>query len=311
MLGPMSDSARASKTSPNRTSEPKSGVRPTQRMPGEGALIPAGRHGDGPTKIKRKGLSLRTREVYRRDWGRFASWCKTNRVQALPCRPETLIRYLDERAAQCPRTVLYRELIVICRTHRAEGERSPRQYPLVRKWLRNYRDDAGLSVPSAAAIQTAHLVAMAARLHQAAQSTDESPKGQRKRLAAIRDRALILVGKAAQMRRLDIRRLTMGDVTVTAAGLEVTLRRSKLLGGRTVATLARKKPVSLCPVDAWQAWAAAAPATPDAPAFRVLGTSGAREKAIGPTDICIVIKRAIHAVGVDPTPYTDESLAAV
>jgi len=33
-------------------------------------------------------------------------------------------------------------------------------------------------------------------------------------------------------------------------------------------------------------------------------------KPAGPTVICIAIKRALHAVGVDPVPYTEESLVA-
>jgi hypothetical protein len=273
-------------------------------------MLMGGRSAD-TSRIKAKGLSVRTREVYRRDWNRFTNWCKANRVQPLPCRPEALIRYLDERAAQAPRTVLYRELIVICRTHRVEGERSPRQYPLVRKWLRNYQDDPGLPRPAAAPIQTSHLKAMVARLAQLGDGPTQSASQERRRLTARRDRALILVGKAAGLRRLDIRRLTFADVAVDSEGLQLTLQRSKAQGGSEALVLARATPTELCPVQAWEAWAEVATGKPEAPAFPVLSGSGIRDKAVGPTDICIAIKRAIHAVGIDPTPYTDDSLAAV
>lgn len=308
----MSESARSRKSNPSTTttSEPKSGTRPIVRIPGEGTVLPGGRSREAP-KVTRRGLSLRTREVYRRDWMRFANWCKANRVQSLPCRPEALIRYLDERAAGAPRTVLYRELIVICRTHRAEGERSPRQYPLVRKWLRNYQDDPGLPRPSAAPIQAAHFRAMVMRLYELGKADGDSPSQQRKQLGAVRDRALLLLGRGAGLRRLDIRKLTIGDINVAGTGLEIALRRSKSQGGAVVVKLASAKPVAMCPVDAWQQWIADAPGAADAPAFRVLGGSSVRDKPVSPTDVCIVIKRAIHAVGIDPTPYTDDSLAAV
>lgn len=306
----MSEPIRSRKPGVSPTTHAKSGPRPIVRIPGEGTVLPGGR-GRAPAKRTRAGLSLRTREVYRRDWSRFANWCKSNRVQPLPCRPETLIRYLDERATQSPRTVLYRELIVICRTHRAEGQRSPRQYPLVRKWLRNYQDDAGLARPAATPIQAPHYKAMVTRLYQLSTSDKTTSGEQRRKLAAIRDRALIVIGRSAKLRRINIRKLTMGDVTVTAAGLELKLRRSRAQGGPTQVILPRVQPVALCPVDAWQAWAKFAGTSPDASAFRLVGTSGVRDKSVAPTDICIAIKRAIHAVGVDPTPYTDESLAAV
>lgn len=290
--------------------ESKSGPRPIARIPGEGRLLPSRRNEAGGRSVRR-GLSERTREVYRRDWHRFASWCKANRVNELPCRPETLIRYLDHRAAHAPRSVLNRELIVICRTHRAEGERSPRQFPLVRKWLRNYQDDPGLARPAAPPIQATHLRAMISRLHELAQ-TDETAGGPaRRRLVALRDRALILIGKSAHLRRLDFRKLTRADVNVVTGGLELTLRRSRALGGTTKIVLHRVRPPLLCPVDAWQAWIGAVDGDATDPAFPLLGTNGPRDKPVGPTDICISIKRAIHAVGIDPTPYTDDSLAAV
>jgi hypothetical protein len=252
--------------------------------------------------------------VYRRDWNRFASWCRANRVVELPCRPDTLIRYLDHRAAQAPRSVVQRELIVICRTHRVKGETSPRLHPSIRKWLRNYEDDAALVRPPATPIQTLHLKALATRLHQLGLATPAGGGEQRRRIVALRDRALILIGKAAGLRRIDFRKLTVGDVTVGPAGLQLTLRRSKGQGGLTHVTLPRVRPVATCPVDAWQTWHAwmmSESGDASTPAFPLLGTSGARDKPMGPTDICIAIKRAIHAVGIDPTPYTDDSLAAV
>ena len=308
----MGDSARSRKTNARPTTEAKSGPRPIARMPGEGTLIPSGRQGADASKLKRKktgGLSPRTRDVYRRDWQRFVQWCKTNRVQPLPARPETMIRYLDERAAENTRSVIYRELIVICRTHRAEGLRSPRQYPLVHKWLRAYRTEK--DVPRAAtAIQTAHFHSMIQRLYEVGRVESDLVTQKRKRLAAIRDRALFLFAKGAGMRRLEIRKLLVGDVAITKEGVVLTLNRSRLLGGTTTITLPRHESPAMCPVNAWQAWIKLAPAEADAPAFRELGGSGARDKPVGPTDVCIAVKRALHAVGVDPTPYTDDSLAA-
>jgi len=222
-----------------------------------------------------------------------------------------LVRYLDHRAADTTHAVLGHELTVISRTHRAAGEESPRSHPLVREWLRNFRNNPRPPQTTAPAIQDAQLKAMVVRVYALAQQTHGTNGELRRRMTALRDRALILIGKAGALHRLDYRRLTRADVKVRRAGLELTLRRATSQGGTTKITLARVKPVVLCPVDAWQAWHSAAPADPSAPAFPTLGRHGPRNEPVEPTDTCIAVKRALHGVGIDPTLYTEESLAAV
>jgi len=292
--------ASVSRKRGRRAPAPKSTRLPP--IPGESLRLPGSR--PGPRK---RVLSEKTRDIYRRDWANFVAWCASHRLQPLPCRAETLIRYLDEHAPHSPRSVIYRELIVICRTHRAEDKPSPRTYPAVRAWLKTYRSDTSLPHARAMPITPEILKTTAKHLYTLA-----TGKGvlDRYRVTAVRDRALLLIGRGANLRPLDIRTLTVGDIEVEPRGLTVHLSRSAILGGDVVVTLRRSKTLALCPVDAWRAWLKAAPHTPETPAFRLITNGEVRDRVLAPIDVCILLKRAVHAAGENPTPITEHSLSA-
>lgn len=271
-------------------------------IPGESQRLPGSR--PGPRK---RTLSPKTREVYRRDWANFVAWCASHRLQPLPCRAETLIRYLNEHAPHSPRSVIYRELIVVCRTHRAEDKPSPRAYPAVRAWLKTYRSNASLPDARATPITPEILKTTAKHLYSLA--TDKKLRD-RHRVTAIRDRALLLIGRGANLRPLDIRTLTVSDIEVETRGLTVRLSRSAILGGDVVVTLRRSKTPALCPVDAWRAWLKAAPYTSETTAFRLITSGEVRDRVLAPIDVCIALKRAVHAAGGDPEPISEHSLSA-
>lgn len=272
------------------------------RIPGEDVRLPSSRKGP-----RKRTLSTKTRDIYRRDWAHFVGWCSAHRLQPLPCRAETLLRYLDEQAPYIPRSVIYRELIVICRTHRAEGKPSPRTYPPVRAWLKAYRNDPSLPRAQAKPITPEMLKITAKHLYELSSDRNTLP---RYRSTAVRDRALLLIGRGASLRPLDVKSLTIADVAVEKRGLTVSLRRSAIMGGDIVIDLARGRTPALCPVDAWQAWMKLAAGTPDTHAFRQLTNGEVRDRVLAPIDLCILIKRAVHAAGVESSQLNEHSLSA-
>lgn len=275
---------------------------PAPRMPGEDTLIPNRRSG-----ARKRTLSARTRDIYRRDWAHFVGWCNSHRLQPLPCRAETLIRYLDEQAPHNPRSVVYRELIVVCRTHRADGKPSPRTYPAVRAWLKAYRDNPALPQAQAQPLTPEMLKTTAKHLYAVA--TDKNTLA-RYRATAIRDRAYLLIGRGASLRPLDIKQLKVEDITVDKRGLNVHLRRSAIMGGDVVVELPRGRTPAVCPVDAWKAWLKLAPADDDTPAFRQITSGEVRDRVLAPIDQCILIKRAVHSAGIDASQLSEHSISA-
>ena len=131
-------------------------------------------------------------------------------------------------------------------------------------------------------------------------------------LIGIRDRALLLVGYAGGFRRSELAGLDVEDVTETADGLVLRVRRSKMdpEGKGTSVALPYGSAAATCPVRSYRAWIAAASLTLG-PAFRAVDRHG--RVAAGRLDagsIARVVKRAAAAAGLDPALYAGHSLRA-
>lgn len=97
-------------------------------------------------------------------------------------------------------------------------------------------------------------------------------------LAGLRDRALLLVGFVAALRRSELTALTVDEVAEHPNGLVVSIARSKTnqIGERAeLAVLPRARMAARCPVTALQAWLTAAAITEGA-VFRAVSTGTSR-----------------------------------
>lgn len=129
-------------------------------------------------------------------------------------------------------------------------------------------------------------------------------------LRALRDRALLLVGFAAALRRSELVALDVADVAFVTEGLVVTLRRAKTdqEGRGTEIAIPFGRGVQTCPVLALRVWLEAARIEEGA-IFR----SVSRHDALGPArlsdrDVARVVKAAVAAAGYDPTTFAGHSL---
>jgi integrase len=108
--------------------------------------------------------------------------------------------------------------------HRAAGEASPTEHDVVRAVVRGLRRQLGVVQPQKTALELEPL-----RMVLAPIAAD--PRGQR-------DRALLLVGWAAALRRSELAALRVDDVRFEPEGAVLTIRRSKTdqdAAGATVA----------------------------------------------------------------------------
>src|SRR6185503_8368323 len=82
-----------------------------------------------------------------------------------------------------------------------------------------------------------------------------------------RDRAMLLLGFGAALRRSELVALTLGDVaTVPGRGLHVLVRRSKTDQqgqGQDIAVWANKQEPGFCPLAAFDAWLSHRHSAPD------------------------------------------------
>ncbi|MCE5292044.1 MAG: tyrosine-type recombinase/integrase [Nocardiaceae bacterium] len=288
-----------------------------------------GRLVDGLAELLTHARAARTRRAYESDLAHFTAWTSAHRLPALPADPQTVALYLTAHQDQMRSASLLRRLSAIAVAHRSAGHRSPTDHELVRRAVTALRRKHGTRPAAKAALVTAQLTVICTRLDE--QTRPHSPEpGQsarvadrqaRKHAAAVlrarRDRALLLVGYAAALRRSELVGLNIGDLTERAAGLSVFIARSKTdqLGLGDFVGIAHGHPpdtcTATCPIRAWREWTealareigiAVEDLPHDSPAFRPITRHGRLGTPADPDpharltgqSVALIVKQAVE-----------------
>ena len=239
-----------------------------------------------------------TRRAYKADWNDFEAWCRERGLSALPAAPETLAVYLTALARTRKTGTLRRRLSAISQAHRAAAQDSPTSHESVRALWAGIRRAKGLAQQGKAPALVEQVRAMCESL----------PPD----LLGTRDRALLLLGFAGALRRSELVALDVSDLQATAAGLVVTIRRSKTDqegAGRKVG-IPRGTSKQTCPVRSVGAWLQAA-GIKEGALFRPISRHGqVRESRLSGQSVALVVKRRAQAAGLEAQRLSGHSLRA-
>jgi site-specific recombinase XerD len=185
-----------------------------------------------------------TETAYESDWRDFNGFTqRVGRAGDRPAQPETVALYVADLARRgLAVATIARRLTAIAMYHRAAGHTSPTEHDVVRAVVRGVRRQLGIAQKQKTALALDPLRAIIAQI-------PADPRG-------LRDRALLLVGWAAALRRSEIAALIVDDLRVEPEGLVIRLRRSKTdqeAAGDSVAVPFGDDPQT-CPVRAVRAW---------------------------------------------------------
>jgi integrase len=129
-------------------------------------------------------------------------------------------------------------------------------------------------------------------------------------LAGVRDRALLLVGFAAALRRSELVALCVEDLEFSDQGLAITIRRSKSdqeAHGEQIG-VPYGSTTETCPVTALQSWLEAAGIESGALFRRIDRHGHVGPNALAPGAVASIVKKAVEAVGLDATQFSGHSL---
>ena len=239
-----------------------------------------------------------TRRAYRADFANFCAWASKIDVAALPAEPATIAGYLAHLAdsGRSPSTI-GRRLAAIAYAHRLKGLNSPTTAEAVRTVLRGIRRRLGVAVSRKAPATAAAIAAMLERI----------PPGS---LSGCRDRALLLIGFAAALRRSELVDLKVNDLELQADGLLIHIRKSKTDQEGEGAAVAVPNGGKLRPVEALTEWLTSAKIV-DGHIFRAIDRHGKVNKTgLSDRSVANVIKRWAKAAGLDPAIFSGHSLRA-
>jgi integrase len=243
-----------------------------------------------------RSLSESTRRGYARDLAAFRGWCGRRAVTALPAEPQTLAAYLADLALTDRPATIGKKLAAIAVAHRDAGLESPTEHGMVKRTLAGIRREKGTAQTQKAALLVEDLRRIVAPLGAS--------------LLDRRDRALLLLGFAAALRRSELVALRVDDVRFEDEGLVLTLRRSKTNqeGRLETIAVAYGSELGTCPVRALRAWLAAAKIVAGPLFVGLTPQGGLRETALGDRMVAHVVKRRCRAVGIEPEGVAGHSL---
>ncbi len=239
-----------------------------------------------------------TKRAYQSDWRKFEQWCIGYSVQALPASVETVALYLTEQAQTCKTSTLQRYLVSISQAHKLNSYAPPTQDERVRTILKGIKRTKGTAQQAKAPVVTSTLRTL----------IDALPDT----LVGLRDRALLLVGFAAALRRSELVSLDVEDVQFAREGLVITLRKSKNdqeQQGRKIGVPYGSHPVT-CPVRALQEWLEQSQITSGALFRAVNKHQQVQSKRLTDQSVALVVKRAAQGAELDASQFSGHSLRA-
>jgi integrase len=155
-----------------------------------------------------------TRLAYRVGWNDFTAYCRQHGFDALPASPQTVALYVTTCADRLKLATIRKYLAAIADKYRESGLDSPTSHEMVRRIVRGIARTNGSSQARKSAVTLDRLRAMLLEVRG-----DD--------LKAKRDRALVLLGFAAALRRSELAALRVEDLRFEKLGIIVTIRRSK------------------------------------------------------------------------------------
>jgi site-specific recombinase XerD len=240
-----------------------------------------------------------TRRAYFSSFTDYADWCNRLGLEPLSADPQLIGMYLaglPERRFKY--ATIRMRLSAIAAAHRSAGLALDLKDPRIARVMEGIARSIGTRAVGSKPVLADELAAMV--------------RGLPATVAGTRDRALLLIGFGAAMRRSELVALNLDNVAVTDAGLKVLIRFSKAdqVGAGAEVGIHRSGDPALCPVRAFQAWLDRRGPQPGPLFCRVTRGGRVRPYRLSDRGVVRAVKSAVVAIGLDPERYAGHSLRA-
>ena len=258
---------------------------------------------DDAERIAQQTKAQNTKRAYRSDLKQFTAWCDKYNLDSLPAKNETVALYMVhmDKIGRKPSTIR-RAMTSINQAHVLAGHPEPVDARVLelKKGIHRIRGRARKKK-------------IAITLERLRRFIITTPKD----FIGTRDRALILVGWTAALRRSELCAIRYEDLEQRPEGIALTLPKSKTDQegvGKKIGLPFVDGDQELCPVRALNKWLKLAQIK-SGPVFTIIGRAGrdkmfhtVSEKAISDKRVSIIIKKAATRAGFDPEDYAGHSL---
>lgn len=252
---------------------------------------------DSANRYARAEKSAGTLKAYESDLRDFARWCNEVGAGFLPAEPVTVANYLASLADRgCKASTIMRRQAAIAFAHKRRGLEPPTNVEEVKRTARGIRRTIGTAVKAKA---PATAKAMAAMLKLIPDT-----------LSGKRDRALLLIGFAAALRRSELVALDVADLERAPEGVIVHIRVSKTDQEAKGHEVAVPRGTRLRPVEALEDWLEAAGIREGAVFRAVDKADHVQPGRLTGRSVADIVKRWAAAGKLDPKMFSGHSLRA-
>jgi len=242
--------------------------------------------------------AVNTRRAYAREWERWEAYAFDHGAIALPASPLVVAAYVAHLDAEgLAPSSLDVAMSAITDRHRAARVPLPSNDPVVRDVMAGIRARRGTRPRAKAPLSPMDLRAML----EALPST----------VLGVRDRALLLLGFAAALRRAELVAVEVAHVSFHREGILVHVARSKTdQVGEGADVPVHAAGGALCPVRALHAWLDASKIV-GGPIFRRVDRWGRiGTNALTGRAVALIVKKAAERAGLDAEELAGHSLRA-
>ena len=249
---------------------------------------------DAATAFMQASKSPATRRAYASDWANFSRWCETHLLGPLPAEPGTVAAYFAALASDgLAASTITRRAAAIRFRHKAAKLEPPTNSEAVKAVLQGIRRTIG-TAPLQKAPATAETIT----------AMTEGLEG----IRGLRDRAILLLGFAAALRRSEIVALDVEDLESAADGLHVHIRRSKTDQEGTGEIVSIPNGEFLRPVAAINEWLEAANISEGPICLPINKADRVIFRRLSDKTVAQIIKDRAEAAGLDPKLFSGHSL---
>lgn len=237
----------------------------------------------------RLSVAENTSRAYKADLSHFNAW-----GGSIPATPESIAAYLAAHAGKLSVATLTRRLAAISKQHSLQGLSSPTSTELVKLTMRGIKRRHGRPQTQAAPLCRDDLILVLNAI------PDD--------LRGCRDKAILLIGFCAALRRSELCRIRYEDLQFTLEGLILTLPRSKTdqAGeGRTIGIPHGRG--KICPIQTLKDWLARSCITQGF-IFRAIDGGKIVDGHLSDRSICNIVKSRVGSVGLSAEQYSGHSL---
>jgi site-specific recombinase XerD len=256
-------------------------------------------------QYKEKSSADATKSAYASDWAVFTKWAMGLDLEVLPADSKTVRRYITHLADIGRKVSTIRRAMIAIRQHHKKNE-----FPIptlshdVLKTWQGIRREKGSKQNKAKALMLTSLKIV----------IDHTPNHTLGR----RDAALILVGWAGALRRVEIVELDREHIEFVPEGMIITIARSKTdqEGDGYLLGIPLAADNCYCPtrmMKRWLEWSS----IDSGPLFPRIGSAGRHDhrhfsntKRLTPRMVNHIIKRRMDRAGLDSTGYSGHSMRA-